>query len=105
MLVALALVAATLWFGLIGLLRPSGGPAATMVARLPGLGATATLPATTRPPATARPGAPALAAASDSQLARLTEADLTESLRQALAREPGGVQVDNPRVRVVDGRL
>ena len=60
MLVALALVGATLWFGLIGLLRPSGGPAATMVARLPGLGVTATPPAATRSPvpATARPGAP-----------------------------------------------
>jgi hypothetical protein len=102
MLVAFGLIAATLWFGLIGLLRPSGDPAATTVARAPGAAGPAGTAGTA---ASARPGTPALAAASDIQLVRLTEAELTESLRQALARESGGVQVDNPRVRIVGGRL
>lgn len=109
-LVAVGLIGATLWFGALGLLGPGGGPLATAVARSgaptpPPARPPATPPPAAPPPAAARQGPSAPAATGDGQLVRLTEAELTEALRLALAQTPNGALIGNPRVRIAGDRL
>jgi hypothetical protein len=101
MLIAAGLIGATLWFGALGLLGPGGGPLATVVAR----GGAPAPPLAVPPPVAARQGLSTPAATGDSQLVRLSEAELTETLREALAQSPSGALIGNPRVRLAGGRL
>ena len=110
MLIAAGLIGATLWFGALGLLGPGGGPLATVVARggapaPPPARPSATPPLAVPPPVAARQGLSTPAATGDSQLVRLSEAELTETLREALAQSPSGALIGNPRVRLAGGRL
>jgi hypothetical protein len=53
----------------------------------------------------ARPALTTPNATGETELLRLTEAELTEALRRALAQEQGGALLVNPSVRVAGGRL
>lgn len=104
--IALGLVAAALFLGVVGAFGPelaalapgTGRAGATTTARVGT--ATAVVPVTPRPA-----GPTATRAAGETQLARLTEAELTQALQAALGGQKDAPLLENVRVTASGGRL
>ena len=109
-LVAMGLVAAALWFGAAGFLASDGilvgkssitAVASLSVPERPGADISRPTGSVTAPGPLSS-GTPSL---SETELARLTDTDLTLALRRAVAAEQGGVLITDPTVRISGGKL
>jgi hypothetical protein len=115
-LLAFGFVAAAMWFGVAAVFGPdaltsaprptSTPPAGTAIAPpRPAGSPTGVVAIPSPPPTLASPTPGPQSPAPDTQLARLTDAELTAGLRSAMAAEVGGAVIDEPQVRVSGGKV
>lgn len=107
-LLALGMIALTVWVGARAIFAGAAATVPTLVAQVP----TVVLPspAPTWPPATvvSRPAVtptPRQAATDEVELVRLTEAELTVAIREALAESPDGSLLEGASARLTPGRV